>query len=69
MVPGLVGSGTLKQKLSWSVRDTHQSRPFETQGGRRDGRQAEESQNQVLDPRQKSEVNWEPFDVVVVLSH
>ena len=30
------------------------SRPFETQSGRRDGRKAEESQNQVLDPRQKS---------------
>lgn len=37
VTPWLIGNGTLKQKLVWSVRDTYQRRLFETQNGVRDG--------------------------------
>lgn len=36
VAPGLVGNGSLKQKLGWSVRDIQQRRPFQTQSGNTD---------------------------------
>lgn len=59
VAPGLLGSGTLKQKLS--VRDTHQRRLFETQRGPRDGEKEKQRETRIIHPRQKVWVNWKPF--------
>lgn len=36
VAPGLVGNGSLKQKMGWSVRDIQQRRHFQTQSGNTD---------------------------------